>query len=97
MSENQQREGEVSNKASSPEKTVTKSFFKKSKGCPFASKKLGEIDYKNPDMLGGFVSEGGRMLPTRITNVSAGYQRKLKKAIKRCRILAMMPFVSSGR
>ena len=74
-----------------------KSFFKRSRGCPFAIKDAPIIDYKNPDLLEQFISEGGRMLPSRITNVSAKKQRELKKAIKHSRIIALLPFVQSSK
>lgn len=71
----------------------SKLFFRKRKGCPLSAKDAEPIDYKNPDMLRNFISEGGRMLPSRITNVSAKKQRELKKAIRRARVLALLPFV----
>ena len=74
-----------------------KTFFKKNKGCPFSAPNSSIIDYKDPDLLGKFISEGGRMLPSRITNVSAKYQRALKKAIKHSRTLALLPFVYLSR
>ncbi|GAB4166744.1 MAG: 30S ribosomal protein S18 [Rickettsiaceae bacterium] len=74
-----------------------KTFFKKSKGCPFSGPDASIIDYKDPDLLRKFISEGGRMLPSRITNVSAKHQRALKKAIKHSRTLALLPFVYSNR
>ncbi len=74
-----------------------KTFFKKNKGCPFSVTDASIIDYKDPDLLGKFISEGGRMLPSRITNVSAKKQRALKKAIKHSRTLALLPFVFVSR
>ncbi|XVN42121.1 MAG: 30S ribosomal protein S18 [Candidatus Rickettsia vulgarisii] len=68
-------------------------FFRKRRGCPLSVQDAPAIDYKNPDLLIKFVSEGGRMLPSRITNVCTKKQRELKKAIKRARILALLPFV----
>ncbi len=52
------------------------------------------IDYKNCDYLRQFITERGKILPRRITGVSAGYQNLLKKAIKRARYMALLPFVS---
>lgn len=72
-------------------------FFRKRKGCPLSVPGHPPIDYKNPDLLIKFVSDGGRMLPSRITNVCAKKQRQLKKAIKIARILALLPFVSQGK
>jgi len=70
-----------------------KTFFKKNKGCPFSGADASEIDYKDPDLLSKFISEGGRMLPSRITNVCSTHQRSIKKAIRLSRILALLPFV----
>ncbi len=81
----------------SGDKTNRKPFFKKSKGCPFSGNGASVIDYKDPDLLGKFISEGGRMLPSRITNVSAKHQRALKKAIKHSRTLALLPFVYTSK
>ncbi len=74
-------------------KTNKRVFFRKRKGCPLSIRGAPVVDYKNPDLLIKFVSEGGRMLPSRITNVCAKQQRKLKNAIKIARILALLPFV----
>ncbi len=83
--------------ANTENKQNEKSFFKKSRKCMFSEKGSPKIDYKNPELLKRFVSEGGRMLPSRITNVSAKKQRELKKAIKHSRVLALMPFVHTGK
>jgi len=68
-------------------------FFKRRKGCPLSTPDAPEVNYKNPELLGKFISEGGRILPNRITNVCAKKQRQLKQAIKVARILALLPFV----
>ena len=73
----------------------SKVFFKKSRTCHFLGKNSPKIDYKDPGLLSKFISEGGRMLPSRITNVSAKQQRALKKAVKHARVLALVPFVYS--
>lgn len=75
------------------DRSNTRVFFRKRKRCPLSIPNAPVIDYKNPDLLIKFVSEGGRMLPSRITNVCAKKQRKLKNAIKIARILALLPFV----
>lgn len=67
---------------------------KKRKRCPFAAVNFGEIDYKDIETLSKFVTERGKILPRRITGVSAHYQRKLTKAIKRARMVALLPFVA---
>ena len=70
-------------------------FFKRRKSCPFSSKNAPAIDYKDPKLLGRFVSERGKMVPSRITAVSQKAQRKLAREIKRARFLALMPYVAS--
>ncbi len=65
------------------------------KVCPFRVNKDLVIDYKDIDMLSKYVTERGKILPSRITGVSAKYQRKLKKAIKRARAGAMLPYAAS--
>ena len=76
------------------DKNTKRVFFRKRKGCPLSLPGAPAIDYKNPELLIKFVSEGGRMLPSRITNVCAKKQRELKNAIKVARILALLPFVA---
>lgn len=78
------------------ERTAKKVFFRRRKGCPLSVEGAPEISYKNPDLLVKFVSEGGRILPSRITNVCAKKQRQLKNAIKVARILALLPFINHG-
>ncbi len=68
-------------------------FFRRRKGCPLSVPNAPVINYKNPELLMKFISEGGRMLPSRVTNVCAKKQRQLNKAIKIARILALLPFV----
>lgn len=72
---------------------VRKPFFRRRKTCPLSEDGAPEIDYKNIALLSKFISERGRILPSRITSVSAIKQRKLKNAIKIARILALLPFV----
>ena len=69
-------------------------FFRRSRGCPLAAVPDSEIEYKNVELLSRFVSERGRIMPSRISSISAKKQRKLAKAIKRARMLALMPFVA---
>lgn len=76
---------------------TAKMFFRKRRGCPLCSTSSPKIDYKNPNLLRKFISEGGRMLPSRITNVCSKHQRQLKKAIRFSRILALLPFVFLGK
>lgn len=76
------------------DRTNKKVFFKRKQGCPLSVPGAPEVDYKNPDLISKFTSEGGRILPMRITNVCAKKQRALKNHIKRARILALLPFRS---
>ena len=68
-------------------------FFRRRKSCPFAGKDAPVIDYKDVRLLQGFVSERGKIVPSRITAVSAKKQRELAQAIKRARHLGLLPYV----
>lgn len=69
-------------------------FSKKKKSCPFSSMKVKVIDYKDTETLKQYITERGKILPRRITGVSHYYQKLLKKAIKRSRYMALLPFVA---
>lgn len=69
-------------------------FMKKRKQCPFTGAGVRHIDYKDLDTLRQFISERGKILPRRITGVSAYHQRQLARAIKRARHMALLPFVA---
>ena len=71
-----------------------KVFFKRKKTCPFSNPNSPAIDYKDVKLLSRYVSERGKITPSRITAVSAKKQRELSKAIKRARNLALLPYVS---
>jgi len=64
----------------------------KRKSCPFRSDTSIVIDYKDVQLLKRFLSPRGKILPSRITGVSARYQRKLSMAIKRARQIALLPY-----
>jgi small subunit ribosomal protein S18 len=66
--------------------------FRKKRYCRFTAEGVKEIDYKDIDTLREFVSETGKIVPSRITGTSAKYQRQLTTAIKRARFLALLPF-----
>ena len=74
-------------------KTAQKSFFRRKKTCPFTGDKAQTIDWKDTKTLSRFISERGKMIPSRITNVSMKKQRILAKAVKRSRYMAMLPYV----
>ena len=67
-------------------------FRGRPKSCPFSSKGAPKIDYKDVHLLRRFVSERGKIVPSRITAVSAKKQRELTQAIKRARFLALLPY-----
>ncbi len=71
-----------------------KPFFRRTRSCPLSGKNAPVIDYKNTRLLGKYISERGKILPSRITSVSAKKQRELSKAIKRSRSIALMPYVA---
>ena len=68
-------------------------FFRRRKSCPFSGADAPTIDYKDVKLLQRFISERGKMVPSRITAVSTKRQRELAKAIKRARTLALLPYV----
>lgn len=68
-------------------------FFRRQKSCPFSGPHAPKIDYKDTKLLQRFISERGKIVPRRITAVSAKKQRELARAIKRARNLALLPFV----
>ena len=68
-------------------------FFRRRKSCPFSRKDAPKINFKDVKLLQRFVSERGKIVPSRITAVSAKKQRALAQAIKRARYLALLPYV----
>jgi small subunit ribosomal protein S18 len=68
-------------------------FFRRRKSCPFSGASAPKIDYKDIRLLQRFISERGKIVPSRITAVSATKQRELAQAIKRARALALLPYV----
>jgi len=68
-------------------------FFRRRKTCPFSGANAPKIDFKDVKLLQRFVSERGKIVPSRITAVSAKKQRRLATAIKRARFLGLLPYV----
>lgn len=68
-------------------------FFRRRKSCPFSGPNAPKIDYKDIKLLQRFISERGKIVPSRITAVSAKKQRELAQAIKRARFLGLLPYV----
>lgn len=67
--------------------------LRRKKVCPFCTDKTTKIDYKDADLLGKYISERGKIMPKRMTGVCAIHQRELATAIKRARIVALLPYV----
>ena len=70
-------------------------FYRRRKICRFTAEGVKEIDYKDLDTLKQYVTETGKIVPSRITGTNARYQRQLSRAIKRARFLALLPYADS--
>ena len=69
-----------------------RAFQRRRKVCPFSGENAPKIDYKDTRLLQRYISERGKIVPSRITAVGAKNQRKLARAIKRARFLALLPY-----
>lgn len=67
-------------------------YFRRRKYCRFTAEGITDIDYKDLELLKGFVTETGKIVPSRITGTKARYQRQLATAIKRARYIALLPY-----
>ena len=72
-------------------------YFRRRKFCRFTAEGVQEIDYKHIGLLKNYVTENGKIVPSRITGTSAKYQRQLSTAIKRARFLALLPYTDSHK
>ena len=70
-------------------------FFRRRKFCRFTAEGVTEIDYKDLDTLKQYVSETGKIVPSRITGTKAKYPRQLATAVKRARYLALLPYTDA--
>jgi|TARA_B100001063_G_C16592586_1_gene466397 small subunit ribosomal protein S18 len=70
-------------------------FFRRRKFCRFTSEGVKQIDYKDLETLKGYITETGKIVPSRITGTKAKYQRQLATAIKRARYLAILPYTDN--
>ena len=70
-------------------------FFRRRKFCKFTAEGIDYIDYKDLDILKEYISETGKIVPSRITGTKEKYQRQLATAIKRARFLALVPYSDS--
>jgi small subunit ribosomal protein S18 len=68
-------------------------FFRRRKTCPFSGANAPKIDYKDVKLLQRYISERGKIVPSRITAVSTKKQRELSNAIKRARFMALIPYL----
>jgi small subunit ribosomal protein S18 len=72
-------------------------FFRRRRYCRFTAEGITNIDYKDIDTLKGYVTETGKIVPSRITGTKARYQRQLATAIKRARYIALLPYTDSHK
>ncbi len=72
-------------------------FSRRRKFCRFTSENITEIDYKDLGTLKSYITETGKIVPSRITGTSAKYQRQLARAVKRARFLALLPYSDSHK
>ena len=70
-------------------------FFRRRKFCRFTAEGVKEIDYKDLETLKAYVSETGKIVPSRLTGTTAKYQRQLATAVKRARFLALLPYTDA--
>ena len=70
-------------------------FFRRRKFCRFTAEGVKEIDYKDLDVLKQYITETGKIVPSRITGTKAKYQRQLPTAVKRARYLALLPYTDA--
>jgi len=67
-------------------------YFRRKKMCYFTANKLEEVDYKDIGLINKFIMDTGKIVPSRITGTKAKYQRKLTRAVKLARYLALIPY-----
>tara|TARA_R110002110_G_scaffold83377_2_gene216433 strand:+ start:305 stop:532 length:228 start_codon:yes stop_codon:yes gene_type:complete len=72
-------------------------FYRRRKYCRFTAEGVTEIDYKDIETLKQYISETGKIVPSRITGTKAKYQRQLAKAIKRARYLSLLPYTDGHK
>jgi small subunit ribosomal protein S18 len=70
-------------------------FFRRKKSCPFTGPNAPKIDWKDTRTLQRYISERGKIMPSRITAVSPKKQRELARAIKRARFMALLPYLKN--
>jgi small subunit ribosomal protein S18 len=80
----------LKNSKSNP--TTATRFFRRKKYCRFTAEGIEQVDYKDINTLKGYITETGKIVPSRITGTKSRYQRQLSLAIKRARFLALLPY-----
>jgi len=71
------------------------SYFRRKRYCRFTAEGVTEIDYKDLDTLKNYITETGKIVPSRVTGTKAKYQRQLATAVKRARYIALLPYTDS--
>lgn len=72
-------------------------YFRRRKYCRFTEEGIKEIDYKDINLLKNYITETGKIVPSRITGTKARYQRQLSTAVKRARFLALLPYCDAHK
>ncbi|WP_022950370.1 30S ribosomal protein S18 [Leucothrix mucor] len=72
-------------------------YFRRQKFCRFTAEKTVEIDYKDLETLKAYITETGKIVPSRVTGTNTRYQRQLATAIKRARFLALIPYTDQHK
>ena len=71
---------------------MAREMYKRRRYCRFSAEGIEEVDYKDVDLLKDFITENGKLIPARITGTKSKYQRQLGTAVKRARVLALLPY-----
>lgn len=88
-------EGRPARPGGGPGGSGRRQFYRRRKVCKFCEEKIDTVDYKEPRLLGQFISERGKILPRRLTGTCSPHQRLVAVAIKRARNIALLPFASA--
>jgi len=72
-------------------------YFRRKKVCKFCTEKIESVNYKDVRLLAGFVAESGKIVPRRLTGVCTPHQRRLSRAIKQARNIALLPFAGRAQ
>ena len=79
----------------SPRRSSLSRYFRRRQYCKFTAEGITEIDYKDLNLLKQYITETGKIMPSRISGAKARYQRQLATAVKRARYLALLPYSDS--